>query len=1060
MQEINFHLLLLLCHQEETGSPVGSDKVADEEGEDLEDEEEYDEEEEEDDDDDRPRKKPRHGGFILDEAGVNRRRSLRLLFTGLETNRLVSPSVSNIDHVVLDEDHSGSRRLQNLWRDSREEALGEYYMRKYAKSSGGEHYSGGSEELSDDITQQQLLPGVKDPNLWTVKCKIGEERATAIALMRKFIAYQFTDTPLQIKSVVAPDHVKGYIYVESYKQTHVKAAIEGIGNLRMGFWNQQMVPIKEMTDVLKVVKEVTNLKPKSWVRLKRGLYKDDIAQVDYVEPSQNTISLKMIPRIDLDRIKAKMSLKDWFAKRKKFKRPPQRLFDAEKIRSLGGEVSHDGDFMIFEGNRYSRKGFLFKSFAMSAVITDGVKPTLSELEKFEDQPEGIDLEVVTESGKEREHNLQAGDNVEVCEGELINLQGKILSVDGNKITIMPKHEDLKDPLEFPAHEVRKYFRMGDHVKVIAGRYEGDTGLIVRVEENFVILFSDLTMHELKVLPRDLQLCSETASGVDVGGQHEWGELVQLDPQTVGVIVRLERETFQVLNMHGKVMTVRHQAVNRRKDNRFAVALDSEQNSIHVKDIVKVIDGPHSGREGEIRHLFRGFAFLHCKKLVENGGMFVCKTRHLVLAGGSKPRDVTNFTVGGFAPMSPRISSPVHHGAQQRGGGGGGMGRGRGRRDNELIGQTVRISQGPYKGYIGVVKDATESTARVELHSTCQTISVDRQRLTTVYRPSGFTSTHVRTPIYGSQTPMYGVGSRTPMYGSQTPLHDGSRTPHYGSQTPLHDGSRTPGQSGAWDPSNPNTPSRNEEDYDFGYDDEPSPSPQAYGTTPNPQTPGYPEVPSPQVNPQYNPQTPGTPAMYNTEQYSPYAAPSPQGSYQPSPSPQSYHQVAPSPVGYQNTHSPASYHPTPSPMAYQASPSPSPVGYSPMTPGAPSPGGYNPHTPGSNIEQGGSDWVTTDILVRVKDSFMDLMGQTGVIRSVTGGMCSVFMQESEKVVSVSSDHLEPVTPTKNNKVKVILGEDREATGILLSIDGDDGIVRMELDDQLKILNLRFLGRLEH
>lgn len=51
--------------------------------------------------------------------------------------------------------------------------------------------------------------------------------------------------------------------------------------------------------------------------------------------------------------------------------------------------------------------------------------------------------------------------------------------------------------------------------------------------------------QLKVLPRDLQLCSETASGVDAGGQHEWGELVQLDPQTVGVIVRLERETFQV-----------------------------------------------------------------------------------------------------------------------------------------------------------------------------------------------------------------------------------------------------------------------------------------------------------------------------------------------------------------------------------------------------------------------------------------------------------------------------------------------------------------------------------
>nr|2E6Z_A Chain A, Transcription elongation factor SPT5 [Homo sapiens] len=59
-------------------------------------------------------------------------------------------------------------------------------------------------------------------------------------------------------------------------------------------------------------------------------------------------------------------------------------------------------------------------------------------------------------GSSGSSGFQPGDNVEVCEGELINLQGKILSVDGNKITIMPKHEDLKDMLEFPAQELRKY----------------------------------------------------------------------------------------------------------------------------------------------------------------------------------------------------------------------------------------------------------------------------------------------------------------------------------------------------------------------------------------------------------------------------------------------------------------------------------------------------------------------------------------------------------------------------------------------------------------------------
>lgn len=58
------------------------------------------------------------------------------------------------------------------------------------------------------------------------------------------------------------------------------------------------------------------------------------------------------------------------------------------------------------------------------------------------------------------------------------------------------HCYFQDPLEFPAHELEKYFKVGDHVKVMRGKYEGDTGLIVRVEENVIVLFSDLTFHEV------------------------------------------------------------------------------------------------------------------------------------------------------------------------------------------------------------------------------------------------------------------------------------------------------------------------------------------------------------------------------------------------------------------------------------------------------------------------------------------------------------------------------------------------------------------------------------
>merc|ERR1719273_883328 len=876
------------------------------------------------------------------------------------------------------------------------------------------------------------------------------------------IAYQHEEEPLQIRSVVAPEHVKGYIYVEAFKQTHVKAAIDGISNLRMGSWSQQMVPIKEMTDVLRVVKEAAGLKVKQWVRIKRGVFKDDLAQVDYVDVASNQVLLKLLARIDYGRNRGALrsnAMED--LKRKKFKRPPAKLFDPEKIRAIGGEISNDGDFMIFEGNKYSRKGFLYKNFVMNAILAEGVKPTLAELERFEETPEGLDIELASVDKEEIAHSFSNGDMVEVIEGELQNLQGKVIAIDGAKITIMPKHDDLKDPLEFQSNELKKYFRQGDHVRVIGGRYEGDTGLIVRVEDNLIVLFSDLTMHELKTMPKDLQLCTDMATGVDSLGQYQFGDLVQIDPQTVGVIVQIQKESFQVLNMHGKVVPMKPASLQKKRENKKAAALDSEQNAIQCKDIVKCIDGPHSGRQGEIKHLFRNYAFLHSRMMLDNGGIFVCKCRHLVLAGGSTGRPAGSQTPGGGggfpSMMSPRLSSP-HPNQSERGGRGGdrgsfrgGRGRGRGGgmgRDRELIGQTIKITQGPYKGHIGMVKDATEATARVELHSKCQTISVDRTRIQTVGGPSrGSVSTYAKTPSQDpNRTPMYATpGSRTPMYGSQTPMYDGSRTPHYGSMTPSHgeDGSRTPGRSGAWDPTISNTPPHPKDFDDYSFDEN-SPSPNY-----NPGTPGYSQE-SPSGA--YTPATPGS--VYNSQEgYSPY---------QPSPSPTG---------GYQSTPSPNSYVPTPSPgQAYQPSPSPgyaapSPgLGYSPMTPGSHTPSPYTPQTPGAasglTDALGSSDWYSPDIEVIIRDSHEDsgLCGQIGVVRGVTPGMCSVFLNEEERTINIAAEHLQPVTPVRGDKIKVIMGEDHDSTGHLLSIDGQEGVVKLDQSGDVKLLQMKFLCKM--
>lgn len=993
------------------------------EGEDL-DSEEYDD----DDDEDRPKKKKkkeRFGGFIIDEAEVDdevdedddwEEGANELGIVGNEIDEL-GPTARDIEI---------RRRGTNLWDTQKEDELEEYLRKKYADETiAKRHFGEGGEEMSDEITQQTLLPGIKDPNLWMVKCRIGEEKVTALLLMRKYLTYLNTDEPLQIKSVVAPEGVKGYIYLESYKQTHVKTAIENVGNLRMGKWKQEMVPIKEMTDVLKVVKEQIGLKIKQWVRLKRGLYKDDIAQVDYVDLAQNQVHLKLLPRIDYTRMRGALRTTQSEtddAKRRKKRRPQAKPFDPEAVRAIGGEVHSDGDFLLFEGNRYSRKGFLYKNFTMSAILTEGVKPSLAELERFEEQPEDVNLEIAASAKDDPTltHSFSMGDNVEVCVGDLENLQAKIIAIDGGMITVMPKHQDLKDPLIFKSSELRKYFKTGDHARVLAGRYEGETGLIIRVEATRIVLVSDLTNHELEVLPRDLQLCSDVATGVDSFGQFQWGDLVQLDPQNVGVIVRLERENFHVLGMHGKVIECKPTALHKRRENRNTVALDADQNQIRRRDIVKVMEGPHAGRSGEIKHLYRSLAFLHCRMYTENGGVFVCKTRHLQLAGGNKSQSNSLGSFNSLGFMSPRIQSPMHPSGGRGGRGGKGKGGFRVTRDREILGKTIKISGGPYKGAVGIVKDATDSTARVELHTSCQTISVDRNHIAIVGVPGrdgGFVSTYGRTPSrtpgYGSQTPVYAsAGSKTPLLGNQTPNWDSEgRTPYAGAMTPSHDGSMTP-RHGAWDPNITNTPARNN-DFDYTIE-ESSPSP-GY----NPSTPGY------QMNTSFAPQTPGT--LYGSDRsYSPF---------NPSPSPA----PSPYPVGYMST--------------------PSPTSFSPTTPGGAPHSPYNPQTPGASLDSHLGDWCTTDIEVKIHShDDADLVGQTGIIRTVSNGVCSVFLRQEDRSVSIVSEHLAPVPPDVDDEFKVIFGDERESVGKVVS-QSDKETSICKLHDDVIMLPTAYLCKIK-
>jgi transcription elongation factor SPT5 len=110
-----------------------------------------------------------------------------------------------------------------------EEEMGRYFHERHVAQTT--HQDEIDEEAYDDITQNGLLPGAKDPFLWLVKCRIGEEKNLVLQLMRKYIAFQSAPEPLQIKSAFAKEGIKGYIYIEAYKRPHVVTAVEGVQSI-------------------------------------------------------------------------------------------------------------------------------------------------------------------------------------------------------------------------------------------------------------------------------------------------------------------------------------------------------------------------------------------------------------------------------------------------------------------------------------------------------------------------------------------------------------------------------------------------------------------------------------------------------------------------------------------------------------------------------------------------------------------------------------------------------------------------------------------------------------
>lgn len=85
---------------------------------------------------------------------------------------------------------------------------------EYDDDFADEEYDDMMDEGDDiAISQQSLLPSVRDPKLWMITCKVGKEREIALTILQKFVDKETAEDRILVKSVVCPDHLKGHVYL-------------------------------------------------------------------------------------------------------------------------------------------------------------------------------------------------------------------------------------------------------------------------------------------------------------------------------------------------------------------------------------------------------------------------------------------------------------------------------------------------------------------------------------------------------------------------------------------------------------------------------------------------------------------------------------------------------------------------------------------------------------------------------------------------------------------------------------------------------------------------------
>ncbi len=263
------------------------------------------------------------------------------------------------------------------------------------------------------------------------------------------------------------------------------------------FRSHVFVPITERVTLLEVGKSNPLIEEGTMVKVKDGLYRNDIATVVSVTGNHDAVVLKLKSREKLPNVPKR--------KRGRTQRNPY-LLTKDKATALadGAQVKETQDGFIFQGKSYTKDGHLLLQIRCDRVerVSTGIaahelfiaSESTNAAEQYFEPPKTVsdqDRDKLKESFIPQfdpvsiPRFLNIGDHVSITDGASAGASGLIneLSPDYALVTLDEEWDELTkvEPVLTEIKHITRLFDYGERVQVKVGTFAGRSGVIGNVD---------------------------------------------------------------------------------------------------------------------------------------------------------------------------------------------------------------------------------------------------------------------------------------------------------------------------------------------------------------------------------------------------------------------------------------------------------------------------------------------------------------------------------------------------------------------------------------------------